>query len=121
MTSGESVEWTPEHFPRRIDAPWKVGPHVSVAGGVENAVWNAASLGYDSSLFQLVSAHMHHLSCARATAFAIFTQSARKWSSPPISPSSAELFKARMKEFGYDAKHVLPHGNYLINLGSPVE
>ena len=28
-------------------------------------------------------------------------------------------FKERMIEFGYDAKHVLPHGSYLINLANP--
>jgi hypothetical protein len=29
----------------RVDSPWKVGAHVSSAGGVENAVTNAASIG----------------------------------------------------------------------------
>ena len=32
-------------FPKRPDLPWKIGPHVSAAGGVENAVVNAASIG----------------------------------------------------------------------------
>ena len=35
-------------FPTRMDSPWKFGPHVSAAGGVENAVVNAASIGYVS-------------------------------------------------------------------------
>ena len=29
----------------RVDSPWKVGAHVSSAGGVENAVTNAATIG----------------------------------------------------------------------------
>ena len=35
-------------YPTRTDLPWKFGPHVSAAGGVENAVVNAASIGYVS-------------------------------------------------------------------------
>lgn len=35
----------PEDFPPRGSSLWRVGPHVSAAGGVENAVYNAASLG----------------------------------------------------------------------------
>ena len=30
---------------RNKDCPWKVGAHVSSAGGVENAVLNAAAIG----------------------------------------------------------------------------
>lgn len=33
-------------FPERQSSPWKVGAHVSSAGGVENAVVNAAKIGY---------------------------------------------------------------------------
>ena len=29
----------------RVDSPWKVGAHVSSAGGVENAVTNAVTIG----------------------------------------------------------------------------
>ena len=32
-------------FRHRVDSPWKVGAHVSSAGGVENAVTNAAIIG----------------------------------------------------------------------------
>lgn len=32
-------------FPVRTVSPWKFGPHVSAAGGVENAVLNAAKIG----------------------------------------------------------------------------
>lgn len=30
----------------RLNSPWKVGAHVSSSGGVENAVTNAAAIGY---------------------------------------------------------------------------
>lgn len=36
----------PEDYPPRVLNEWKVGPHVSAAGGVENAIWRAASVGY---------------------------------------------------------------------------
>ena len=45
-----AVEYTPADFPTRSEAPWKIGPHVSAAGGVENTVLNAASIGYVSAL-----------------------------------------------------------------------
>ncbi|KAJ4483695.1 AP endonuclease [Lentinula aciculospora] len=86
-------------FPERVSSEWKVGAHVSAAGGVENAVLNAAKIG--------------------ANAFALFVKSQRKWSSPPLTESSISSFKSRMKELSYDSKFVLPHGSYLINLGNP--
>ncbi|KAG9313328.1 xylose isomerase-like protein [Chiua virens] len=89
----------PSDFHSRVSSAWKVGAHVSAAGGVENAVVNAARV--------------------RANAFALFVKSQRKWSSPQLTDESVTSFKARMIEFGYDPKHVLPHGSYLINLANP--
>jgi AP endonuclease-1 len=34
----------------RLDTPWKIGAHVSAAGGVENSVVNASSIGYLASM-----------------------------------------------------------------------
>ncbi|KAK0435389.1 xylose isomerase-like protein [Armillaria borealis] len=76
-----------------------VGAHVSVAGGVENAVLNAASIG--------------------ANAFALFLKSPRQWASAGLNPSNIENFKACMKEYHYEPRDVLPHGSNLINLGNP--
>ncbi|KAG1827636.1 xylose isomerase-like protein [Suillus subaureus] len=90
-----------EDFPVRVSSPWKIGAHVSAAGGVENAVRNAAMVG--------------------ANAFALFVKSQRKWDSPPLSVGNVDAFKRRMREFGYSPKHVLPHGSYLVNLGNPDE
>ncbi|KAJ2927952.1 hypothetical protein H1R20_g9150, partial [Candolleomyces eurysporus] len=86
-------------FLPRVSNAWKVGAHVSAAGGVENAVVNAAAIG--------------------ANAFALFLKSQRKWTSPALQETSITLFKKRMKDLDYDPKHVLPHGSYLINLGNP--
>ena len=43
---GRERERTPSEYPARVQTPWKVGAHVSAAGGVENAILNAAKLGY---------------------------------------------------------------------------
>ncbi|KAF7290359.1 AP-endonuc-2 domain-containing protein [Mycena chlorophos] len=86
-------------YAARQNSAWKVGAHVSAAGGVENAVTNAASIG--------------------ANAFALFVKSQRKWTSPTLTDTTITRFKAAMLEHGYDARHVLPHGSYLINLGNP--
>jgi AP endonuclease-1 len=50
-------------------------------------------------------------------AFAVFLKSQRKWESPPLSSESRDQFKAFCVEHKFDAaKHVLPHGSYLVNL-----
>lgn len=49
--------------------------------------------------------------------FALFLKSQRKWESPPLAPEARDQFKAFCEEHKYDAaKHVLPHGSYLVNL-----
>ncbi len=76
-----------------------IGAHVSAAGGVSNAPLEANSIG--------------------AKAFALFTGSNTRWVSKAISKKEAEAFKARCEEFGYKPDVILPHDNFLINLGSP--
>jgi len=76
-----------------------IGAHVSASGGVENAPQNANAIG--------------------AKAFALFTRNQRQWKSSPLTKKSISLFKERCEEFGYEAKHILPHDSYLINLGHP--
>ncbi|KAM5542445.1 hypothetical protein V8D89_003904 [Ganoderma adspersum] len=92
-------EPTPDDFAPRVANRWKIGPHVSSSGGVENSVINAAAVG--------------------ANAFAIFLKSQRKWESNALKEESITKFKARMRAFGYSPSHVLPHGSYLVNLGNP--
>ena len=76
-----------------------IGAHVSASGGVENAPLNANAIG--------------------AKAFALFTRNQRQWKSSPLTKKSISLFKERCEECGYEAKHILPHDSYLINLGHP--
>jgi len=78
-----------------------VGAHVSAAGGVENAVKNAASLN--------------------AYGFALFTKNQRQWLAKPLDEKKVAKFKELMKEYGYNEDMVLPHDSYLINLGHPEE
>ena len=76
-----------------------IGPHVSASGGVEFAPVNAHEIG--------------------ATAFALFTRNQRQWVSKPLTEQSISLFKERCAEYDYDARYILPHDSYLINLGHP--
>lgn len=76
-----------------------IGPHVSASGGVANAPKNAMAVG--------------------ASAFALFTKNQRQWFSPALSQSDIDAFKAAVAESGIEAKYILPHDSYLINLGSP--
>lgn len=103
----------------RVDSPWKVGAHVSTAGGVENAITNAVSIGSVPCDYGLIKTFDSHTTIFRANSFALFLKSHRKWTSVPLTPESILNFKKRMKQYGYANNMVLPHGNYLINLGNP--
>lgn len=76
-----------------------IGAHVSVAGGVSNSPVNAHEIG--------------------AKAFALFTGMSSRWQSKPISDTQCELFNRYCQEYGYSPEVILPHDNFLINLGSP--
>ena len=76
-----------------------VGAHVSVQGGVSAAPLNANSIG--------------------AKSFALFTGSSSRWNSKSITEKEAQAFKERCAAYGYPAHLILPHDNFLINLGSP--
>ena len=77
----------------------KIGPHVSASGGVFNAPINAVSVG--------------------ASAFALFTKNQRQWFSTPLQQTEIEKFKTEVLKSGIEARYILPHDSYLINLGSP--
>jgi deoxyribonuclease IV len=76
-----------------------VGPHVSIAGGVQNAPVNAATLN--------------------ATAFGMFTKNQRQWTAPAYAAETGRGFEKALRENGYTARQVLAHDGYLINLGNP--
>lgn len=76
-----------------------IGAHVSVNGGVQNAPLNAANIG--------------------AKAFALFTGYSNRWQSKSITDEIAEQFKDNCIAKGFTPNVVLPHDNFLINLGSP--
>ncbi|MBD5224288.1 MAG: deoxyribonuclease IV [Bacteroidales bacterium] len=76
-----------------------IGAHVSASGGVQNTPLAAAAIG--------------------AKAFALFTGFSNRWSSKPISRETAEQFKERCEANGFTPAQILPHDNFLINLGSP--
>ncbi|MBM3163553.1 MAG: deoxyribonuclease IV [Chlorobi bacterium] len=77
----------------------RVGAHVSIAGGVENAPLQAKSIG--------------------AKAFALFTKNQRQWRVPALTETSIEAFRRNCSDGGFMPEHILPHDSYLINLGSP--
>lgn len=76
-----------------------IGAHVSIAGGVSKAPLTAREIG--------------------AKAFALFTGSSSRWVSKPISEEEAAKFKTNCELCGYTPDVILPHDNFLINLGSP--
>jgi deoxyribonuclease-4 len=77
----------------------RIGAHISISGGVENAPLNAQAIG--------------------AKAFAMFTKNQRQWQAKPYSENNIDGFKSNLEKVGISPEHVLPHDGYLINLGHP--
>lgn len=78
-----------------------VGAHVSTEGGVDKAPLNAAAIG--------------------AKAFALFVKPQRQWVAPPLGEGVVEAFSANCRSAGIDARNILPHASYLVNLATPDE
>lgn len=76
-----------------------IGAHVSVSGGVSNAPLNAKEIG--------------------ARAFALFTGSSARWVSKALTHAEIDAFKRNCESGGFTPEVILPHDNFLINLGSP--
>src|SRR5574341_308946 len=74
-----------------------LGAHMSIAGGVGNALLDGKKVDCD--------------------AIQIFTKSSRQWASKPFTKEEIEQFHANRKETGITS--VVAHDSYLLNLGSP--
>ncbi len=73
------------------------GSHLSIAGGLHNALLEAKKLNMD---------------CVQ-----VFTKNQRQWKVKPLEADTIEQWHATRKETGID--HVVSHDSYLINLASP--
>ena len=74
-----------------------LGAHMSIAGGVHNALHAGDSVGCE--------------------AIQIFTKSSRQWASKPLSENDVRTFKDTQKASGVHT--VVAHDSYLLNLGAP--
>ncbi|PVI02211.1 AP endonuclease [Periconia macrospinosa] len=87
---------------RTMGSKLMVGAHVSIAGGVHNAIPNLMHIG--------------------ANAFALFLKNQRKWDSPDLDPEHAALFIDGCKTHSIQVNDCcVPHGSYLVNLAHPDE
>lgn len=78
----------------------RLGAHMSIAGGLPEAVRRAQSV--------------------EATALQVFVKSASQWKARPFAAGEAEAFRTAAERAGL-AAHVTAHSSYLINLASPDE
>src|SRR4030095_14450175 len=75
----------------------RIGAHMSVAGGVANAVERAVVHGCE--------------------ALQIFSKNANQWRANPLDPEDVRRFRQRIEETGITP--VVSHASYLINLATP--
>ncbi|HEX7010841.1 MAG TPA: deoxyribonuclease IV [Phycisphaeraceae bacterium] len=73
------------------------GSHLSIAGGLENALIEARELGMD---------------CVQ-----VFTKNQRQWRVPPLSQEQVDRWREHQQSTGI--RDVVSHDSYLINLASP--
>ncbi|XP_030630967.1 uncharacterized protein LOC115812622 [Chanos chanos] len=78
-----------------------IGAHVSISGGIWKAVEASVEMGGRS--------------------FALFLGSQRSWQRPALDKTAAVKFQEACSLHGFDPAHILPHGSYLMNCGSPKE
>src|SRR5262249_45659822 len=74
----------------------RIGAHMSVAGGVSNAVERAVLHGCES--------------------LQIFSKNANRWVGPPLDRADIRRFRKRLSETGITP--AVSHASYLINLAS---
>ena len=79
-----------------MNAGYRVGFHVSIAGGINKSVDNAKAIG--------------------CSAFQIFSRNPRGWQAKPLAPEDATLFKEKLTASGIDKSATLVHMPYLPNL-----
>lgn len=75
----------------------KLGAHMSIAGGVSNALDAAAAV--------------------HSNAVQVFTKNNRQWQGPPVDQEDVARWMERMPALGIEA--AVSHASYLINLASP--
>ncbi|XP_040031928.2 putative endonuclease 4 isoform X2 [Gasterosteus aculeatus] len=78
-----------------------IGAHVGIRGGIWKAVESCTEMGGNS--------------------FALFLGSQRSWKRPALDHAAADRFREQCSLWEYDPAHILPHGSYLMNCGSPKE
>lgn len=79
----------------------QIGCHVSISGGIDNAVNNAVE--------------------RKCTAFQIFTRNPRGWRAKNLEEEEIKKFKEKLKDSKIDPKATCAHMPYLPNLASPNE
>ena len=77
----------------------QIGFHVSIAGGLQNAVDNALKIG--------------------CTAFQIFTRNPRGWAEKNLDVRDVQMFKVKLRHSGINSDAVAVHMPYLPNLSAP--
>lgn len=74
------------------------GSHLSVAGGMVNALVEAERLGLDT--------------------VQVFTKNQQQWKAKPLDPAASAEWLGELKRLGW-ASRTVSHASYLINLASP--
>ncbi|MGD9689544.1 MAG: deoxyribonuclease IV [Phycisphaerales bacterium] len=76
------------------------GSHLSIAGGMHNALLEAESLKLD---------------CVQ-----VFTKNQQQWKAPPLQADAVAQWKSELSRLGWAGQpRVTSHASYLINMGSP--
>lgn len=84
---------------KKRDKKLLLGAHMSITGGLHNALTKGAALG--CSTIQL------------------FVKNNRQWHVKPLTEEQIELFRQTAEIKGFNKNDIIAHATYLINIGSP--
>lgn len=103
-----------------------IGAHVKIQGEVL-----ATPLSYETTTTSHTSALLQHPGGIwkavqssvemGGNCFALFLGSQRSWKRPALDQEAAAKFRELCLLQGFDPAHIVPHGSYLMNCGSPKE
>ncbi|TMS21901.1 putative endonuclease 4 [Larimichthys crocea] len=101
VLEGDNTEETGDRRRKHRANKKYIGAHVGIQGGIWKAVESCTEMG--------------------GCSFALFLGSQRSWKRPALDPKAAAKFQEQCSLQEFDSAHILPHGSYLMNCGSPKE
>jgi deoxyribonuclease-4 len=92
------------------------GSHLSIAGGMHNAL--LAAEGYGMETVQVFTSSPSQW-CVQSVTVQNATKNKQQWAAKPLDPAAIRDFRSHADRLNF--QHIVAHDSYLINLAAPVD